>query len=101
MDGAYHRIGAVLGAEIGTVVVHGVYCVRIEATPAVMALIAHLDVCPVYITPAEDSGHAWFQFVYTDAVDAALVECVDLLIALRRGQPQYGQLRMVAMETAP
>lgn len=96
-DTTYRKLGTLLGAEIGTLIVDGAYVVRIEATPAVMAVIARLDVCPIYIQPSEDSGRAWFQFVYTDTVDAALVEWVDTLIALRRGQPQFEQIRMAGV----
>lgn len=95
MNCPYVKRGEIAGAEIGTVVIDDVYYIRVEATNRSAQFIHALDAFVIYIAPEMDSGRPWFQIPYTDELDRALIELVDLCSVLRESQPNFGQLELL------
>jgi hypothetical protein len=90
----YAKRGVIFGAEFGTIVSADVYAIRIEATDRAAYLLFALGVEFCYVGPEQDSGRAWYQFDYSDRLDAMLVALVEFAAAIREHEPNFGQLEL-------
>lgn len=90
----YSRIGVFCGAEFGTAMDDQAFYLRIEAKPIVAALVHSMGWYSICMLPAKKSEAAWLLIPYTEEIDEWLVHTIDLMIAARRAQPKYGQVRL-------
>lgn len=90
----YKKVGSLFGAEIGTMLDNGLFCIRVEAKPVIAAIIQTMGWYSIYVGPAQDSGRLWFLIPYTADIDRALTDLVDVAADVRQDRPGFGQLEM-------
>jgi len=88
----FRKVGTLFDSEIQAGTVLGAYCVRIEDSAIARSIAHKYSTAPIYITPAEDSGRAWWQFVYDELLDREIQDAVDALAGIRFSRPNYGQM---------
>ncbi len=95
----YQKRWNLMRTEINSVIVENAYCLLIEATPAARSIVTGLPFPAIFIKPSPTDARAWFQVPYTEGVDMALQELVDVVADIRMNRPNFGQLELFAKES--
>ena len=90
----FAKVGTFCGAEFGTELRDRVFYLRIEARPVVAAIVQSMGWYAIYEQAADEGAASWFLIPYNEEIDEWLVRTIDVLIAARRAQPKYGQVRL-------